>query len=200
MLAETANTPAKRQAWWDRLEPQWQAAFRMATWRHNNPPSDAELTELWQAPALRFVGPTAPYPNLSFELTNASGLAGMSQLTVLVLTNHQVTTIDEVAAMPDLQALFLNNNAITDLSPVTDLTKLELLYVYANGISSLEPVRNLTKLKELYASRNQLTSLDGLTRQHARRLETFFCLPNDSIPDEELTRVEQELGIRCRRH
>lgn len=194
----TAATPADRLRWWVQLEPQWRAAFGPAFFGHAYQPTSEELAELWQTPVLRFAGPQAPYPNLNFELTNCSGLAGMSKLETLVITHHRLEAIHEVATMTKLKSLFVNNNTIRSLTGIESLTRLEQLYGQVNQLESLEPIRHLINLRELYVSFNALTTLDGLTRQHARTLKTFFCLPNEHLPERQLIRVERNLGLRCR--
>jgi len=193
-----ANTPAKRLNWWAGQEPQWQAAFQFAFFGHTRQPTDEELENLWQTPVLRFAGPEAPHPNLGFALTNCSGLRGMSNLEILILTNHRIETLDEVADMPDLKSLFVNNNAIQSLNGIERLTQLAQLYAQVNQIESLEPIRGLTNLREIYASVNALRTLDGLTRKHAASLKAFYCLPNEQLTDRDVLRVERTLGIRCR--
>lgn len=193
-----ADTHAKRFRWWLELEPQWRVAFGFAFFGHPNPPSAEELENLWQTPVLRFAGPRAPYPNMNFELTNGSGLAGMSNLEILVLTNHRLERITEVADMPQLKSLFVNNNALQSLHGIEKLTQLEQLYAQINQLESIEPIRDLIKLREVYVSLNPLKTLDGLTRKHVTALKQFFCLPNDRLTDREIMQVERKIGIRCR--
>lgn len=162
-----------------------------------NPPAPDELESLWQAPALRFAGPQAPHPNMNFELTTCSGLAGMSNLEILVLTNHQLERLDEMASLPQLKGLFVNNNGLRSLHGIETLTQLEQLYAQLNRLESIEPIRNLAKLREVYVSLNALTTLDGLTRQHTA-VKKFFCLPNDGLTDRIIMQTERRLGIRCR--
>ena len=180
------------------LEPQWRAAFSFAFFNHASQPTADELESLWQTPVLRFAGPRAPYPNMNFELTNCSGLAGMSNLETLILTNHQIGTLNGLMAMPGLKSLFVNNNALRSLSGVEQFPRLEQLYAQVNPVDSLEPIRSLTQLNELYVGLTTIKSLDGLTRKHATRLKSFYCLPNDNLTDREIMRVERSLGIRCR--
>ncbi|MBC3788353.1 leucine-rich repeat domain-containing protein [Spirosoma utsteinense] len=193
-----ADTHAKRLTWWSELEPQWRAAFQAASFGHTNQPSYEDLEALWQTTVLRFAGPRAFHPNLPFELSNCSGLAGMSNLEILVLTNHHLDSIAEVAGMPNLKSLFVNNNAIQSLEALSGLTQLTQLYAQINQITSIEPLRNLTGLTEVYINFNALKTLNGLTRKHANILKSFYCLPNDQLPDRETLRVERTLGIRCR--
>lgn len=198
MCPTMADTHAKRLRWWSDLEPQWRAAFQTASFGHTDQPSYEDLETLWQSTVLRFAGPQSFHPNLMFELSNCSGLAGMSNLEILVLTHHHIASIEEVAGMPNLKSLFVNNNAIQRLNGIEGLTNLEQLYAQTNQLSSIEPLRKLTALKELYVNHNALTVLDGLTRKHAGSLRAFFCLPNELLPDREVLRVERALGIRCR--
>lgn len=195
----TADTPAKRYTWWLSLQPQWRAAFSMVFLNHTNHPTDTELINLWETPALRFVGPKAPYPNMNFELDNCSGLAGMSNLQILVLTNHRIEAIDEVATMPQLKSLFVNNNALKTLNGIEKLTSLEQVYAHINKLETLAPLQILTNLREVYVSFNELTDLNGITKKHTKALKAFYCLPNATLPDREVIRVEQRVGIRCQR-
>lgn len=193
-----ADTHAKRLTWWLGLTPVWRSAFQTAILQHSAHPTAEELEYLWQIPAIRFTGPRAPYPNLPFELTDCSGLQGMSNLEIVVLTHHQLGSVTELATLPKLRSLFVNNNSIRSLTGIESLKKLEQLYAQFNQIDSLVPVRELTGLREIYINFNPIKTLDGITAKHARNLKGFFCLPNDDLPDREVMRVEQRLGIRCR--
>lgn len=193
-----ADTHAKRLKWWIELELQWRAAFQMAVLRHTELPTPDELEGLWQTTTLRFAGPEAPHPNLNVELTNCSGLVGMSNLEILIITHHKLEGVNELSTLTNLKSLFLNNNAIRSLAGLEKLTTLEQLYVQVNLIDSLTPIRDLTALRELYVCLNTIRSLEGLTRKHTKRMKAFFCLPNEHLPDRETLRVERNLGIRCR--
>ena len=184
--------------WWQQLESQWKHAFAECFFRHNNEPALTELDQLCSGSAIRLAGPSAPYPNMSFELTNLSGLVGLDNLRIIVVTHQLVETIRELKALPQLTSLFLFNNKITSLEGIENLTQLSQLYVQSNKIVSILEIRNLVNLEELYVNDNLITSLEGLTEEHADKLEKFFCKPNDQLKSKELLRVERELGIRCR--
>lgn len=193
-----ADTHAKRLQWWMQLEPQWRAAFGFAFFNHANQPLADELENLWQTSILRFAGPRAPYPNMNFELTNCSGLKGLSNVEILVLTNHRIDSISELTDMLRLKSLFVNNNNIQRLDGVESLINLEQLYAQINNIDSIEPIQTLKHLKEVYVSLTNLRNLNGLTRKQAASLKQFYCLPNDNLTNKEIMRVERNLGIRCR--
>jgi hypothetical protein len=184
--------------WWQQLEAQWKHAFAECFFKHNNEPKPTELQQLYTGPAIRLAGPSAPYPNLSFELTNLSGLIGLNNLRIIVVTHQLVETIRELKELPQLTSLFLFNNKIINLEGIENLIELSQLYVQSNKITSILEVHNLINLAELYVNDNLITSLEGLTEEHADKLEKFFCKPNDQLKSKELLRVERELGIRCR--
>lgn len=184
--------------WWRQLSPGWKQAFAETVFHHANEPTPGELAQLFALQALRFAGPRAAYANMRFELTDLSGVAALTNLTVLVVIHHRIETITEVQSLTQLKALFLLDNQIKSLAGIEDLLSLEQLYVQLNQIDSLKPVAKLTNLKELYVHDNPLSSLEGLTEAHSEKLEGFFCKPNEGLKQKEIMRVERELYIRCR--
>jgi hypothetical protein len=185
-------------AWWQQLSQQWKLAFAETVFRHSNEPTPGELAQLFAAPALRFAGPRAPFSNMSFELTDLSGLEALTNLEILVVIFQQIETIAELQALIKLKSLFLYNNRIRSIEGIKDLVSLEQLYLQSNRLESLRPVEKLINLKELYVNDNHLASLKGLTEEHADKLEIFFCKPNALLKQKEILRVEKELFIRCR--
>jgi len=165
---------------------------------HSNEPTPAELARLFAATALRFAGPGAPYPNMSFELPDLSGVIALQNLEIFVFTHHAVSSIKELDALTQLKSLFLFNNKIKSLEGIEGLAGLKQLYVQHNEIESILPVKSLTNLEELYINDNQFSSLEGLTEAHSEKLEKFFCKPNDRLKQKEILFTERELGIRCR--
>ena len=90
------------------------------------------MAQLYAAPALRFAGPSAPYPNMNFELTNVSGVKDLRNLETLVVIHHQIEDISELSALKQLKHLFVYDNNISSLSGIEELTNLEILYVQDN--------------------------------------------------------------------
>ncbi|RXK60948.1 leucine-rich repeat domain-containing protein [Lacibacter luteus] len=186
------------QHWWRQLEPQWQQAFSITAFQHTNEPTPDELAQLYATPALRFAGPSAPYPNMNFELTNLSGVEALQNLETLVVIFQKIETVKEVSRLKSLKHLFLYSNQVNSLNGIEALTALEMLYVQDNQISSFQQVEKLINLRELYINGNKIENLNGLTEEHAEKLQMFFCKPNDLLKQKEMLRVERELGIRCR--
>lgn len=183
--------------WWKGLEPQWQKALSISFFRHFNEPRPEELARLFASPSLRLAGPRAPFPNLPFELTSLSALAGLHNLEVLVVTHHQLTHIEELGSLKKLKSLFLFNNQIVSLKGIEELKALEQLYVQFNRIESLKPIKKLVNLKEVYVNDNAISSLDGLTEKHSDKLGRFVCRPNPLLHQKEMIRAENMLGIKC---
>jgi Leucine-rich repeat (LRR) protein len=199
--AQTKAQLARATFWWSKLTDAWKQAFNEVALRRSSTeqlPDDMLLT-VFNSPNHRFCGPQAPYPNMSFELTDMSGLVGLPAATLVVVTFHQLWHIREVSEMPGLKSLFVYENRITSLAGIEDAKDLEELYVQGNQIDSLAPLRNCVKLKRLYCAKNLISSLDGLGKQHADSLEELFCLPNDNLKNTTAFRFEQETGIRCRK-
>jgi Leucine Rich repeats (2 copies) len=184
--------------WWKNLEPLWKQAFAITLFKHPDEPTQEDLALVYNAPALRFAGPEAPFPNMSFEVTNLTGVSQLPNLEILVVTHHKIISIKELETLQRLKSLFLFNNQIKSLEGIEALENLEQLYVQCNQIESIRPIEKLTNLKEVYVNSNRLSSLEGLTEQHADKLTNFFCKPNDLLKQKEIIRVERELGILCR--
>ncbi|MBX2875958.1 MAG: hypothetical protein KTR30_27805 [Saprospiraceae bacterium] len=188
--------------WWDSLEPQWKKAFNEAVLGNGpieNRPTRTEMELIHSAPALRFAGPKAPYPNLSFELTNMSGLAELSQIETLVVTFHSIGKLGDLSHMENLTSLFVNNCQLKSLKGIEELSKLNTLYASVNKIKDIKPIKRLTNLADFQFPYNNITSLKGITNKHTSNMKNFVCLPNDDLPDRDIIKVENRLGIRCKR-
>lgn len=183
---------------WNGLEQQWKDAFGTTVLGHTNTPDALEIERLFSSKVVRMAGPRAPYPNMTFELTNLSGIKHFQDLEILVITHHQIRNIKPIQALTKLKSLFLFNNEIESLEGIEELAELEQLYVQSNKISSLKPLQKLTRLKEAYVNNNLIASLEGLTEAHADTLEVFFCKPNEALKQKEIIYAENQLGIKCR--
>lgn len=187
--------------WWSELSPQWKKAYNeVCLSRSDEAEMPAEVVHsVHHAPALRFTGPTAPFPNMRFELSDFSGLLALKNLQILVVTFHQISTVRMLAELPQLQSLFLNNNRIQSLEGLEALTNLHELYVNVNEITSLKPLKQLTNLHTLYCNHNRIASLEGIGKAHAKHLVNFFCQPNEGLTDAVCIKFEHANGIRCRK-
>ena len=195
------TNPKQRQHWWLALEPQWKKAFNETILRKGpieDLPSDSDLIQLFSHKFLRFAGPQAPFPNMSFELTNLSGLTAFTDAELISVTYHLLTSLGEIAHLTKLKNLFADNNRLAEIDGVKNMLALEELFINNNRITTLKPVAKLTNLKSLYCAANALTSFDGLTEKHSDKLLHFICLPNEGVHQKELIRVEHTLGIRCK--
>lgn len=183
------------------MEPQWQKAINQVMLQKGettDTPDEDGFNRIFEHKFLRFAGPSAPYPNLSFQLTNLSGLAAFEEAELISVTYHQIASIKEIAHLKNLKNLFLDNNCLTSLDGIESLKTLEELYVHGNQIETIKPIENLTQIKVFYCANNKLTALDGLTEEHGDNLRFFVCLPNEGIKQREIIRVENTLGIKCK--
>ncbi|NRB47284.1 MAG: leucine-rich repeat domain-containing protein [Saprospiraceae bacterium] len=188
--------------WWDSLESQWKKAFNEAVLGNGpieNRPTRTEMEAIHQATALRFAGPRAPYPNMTFELTNTTGLAQLDQVQTLVVIFHPIAELGDLSHMKGLTGLFVNNCQLKSLKGIEELMNLNLLYASTNQIKNIKPIKKLINLSDFQFPYNSITSLEGITNKHTSKMKNFICLPNDELPDRDIIKVENRLGIRCRR-
>jgi len=188
--------------WWDSLESQWKKAFNEAVLGNGpieNRPTRTEMESIHNAIALRFAGPTAPYPNMTFELTNTSGLKQLDKVETLVVIFHLIQELGDLSHMKGLTGLFANNCQLQSLRGIENLSNLNLLYISSNEIKDIKPIKTLTKLSDFQFPYNKITSLEGITNKHVAKMKNFVCLPNEDLPDRDIIRVENRLGIRCKR-
>lgn len=190
----------KYRQWWDALPAIWHRAFNQAYWGKGEvllAPTDEELHSLWHAEVLRLAGPRALYPNLSFELDELEALRPLHHLKFLVVIHHRIRSLAPLAGLTGLTGLFVLDNALESLVGVESLKALTVLQFQYNAVASLEPLRHLTQLEEVYATHNALRSLEGITEAHSDRLRAFRVLPNAQLPQREVIKVENLMGVRC---
>ena len=188
-------------AWWDGLSDAWKQALNEVALRRSStePLGEEMLMTVFTSPNHRFAGPTAPFPNMSFELEDISGLVGIPNMELAVVIHHKLSHIHEAVSFTNLRSLFIHNNKITSLEGLEGLTQLKEIYCNVNEIDSLKPLEGLTNLHTLYCNYNLLSNLDGIGEQHADTLENFYCMPNPNLKESVAMRFEREVGIRCKK-
>ncbi len=102
----------------------------------------------------------------SNDISDLTPLAGLNNLTRLILTSTGVADLAPLAGLTNLTRLFLGDNSIADLTPLAGLTNLTDLWLWDNDLSDLTPLAGLTNLTRLELSStgvSDLTPLAGLT-------------------------------------
>ena len=123
-----------------------------------------------------------------------TGLEHATNLTTLIILDHDVSDLSPIAGLTNLKTLQLNFNSISDLSPIAGLTNLETFSAADNDIRDTSPLRNLTNLTTLTLNANtklganleglrSLTNLTELrmTSMNARDLSPLKGLTNLKI-------------------
>lgn len=202
IVKTTPEELQRARKWWQDLEAQWKMAYNEAVFGKGptlEPPhDDALMVLLIQADTLRFAGPMAIHPNITTPLTNLSGLIPLYHLTYLSITNMHFSSVRELSRFTKMRHLFLYENRIESLVGIEQMTDLVDLYIQGNQITDLSPIKNLTNITTLYANNNKLTKLDGLTTKHGDKMKRFYIQPNHDLPDREILRIQNEVGIICR--
>ena len=198
-LAPTPEQIAQNLAWWNTLSEPWKRAFNEVIRQNSTAdvPDDETLHSICTAEVHRFSGPGAPFPNMSFELEDMSGITGLNNLKILILGFQKLTSLREIGHLKELRSLFVFNNQIDSLEGIESLENLTDLYFNVNQVSSLVPLQHLTNLQTIYCNYNNITSLEGIGEQHVQNLKNFVCLPNEQLAFKEIGRMERDIGIQC---
>ncbi len=91
-----------------------------------------------------------------------SALAGLTQLTSLILRSNNISDISPLAALKQLTWLDLGNNNISDISPLAVLKKLTWLGLGHNNISDISPLAELKQLNGLGLEGNNISDISAL--------------------------------------
>lgn len=203
IIKTTPDELKRARQWWKDLEMQWKLAYNEAVFGKGptmEPPKDDELMILLiRADALRFAGPLAAHPNMTTTLTNLSGLIPLYHLTYLSVSNMQITSLTPLRPFTKMRHLFVYDNKLTSLRGIENMLEMEDLYAQDNEIEDLLPIARLTKIKTLYVNGNKLKNARGLTEAHGATMKELFILPNDEMPQREVIRIQNEIGLICRR-
>ncbi|MAN99242.1 leucine-rich repeat domain-containing protein [uncultured Roseovarius sp.] len=84
-------------------------------------------------------------------------------VTSLNLNAKQITNVTPIAGMPELTSLLLYNNNIRDVQPMRNLRKLKTLNLGKNQLSSI-PIVFSQDLENLYVTENQIVNPSAVTR------------------------------------
>ena len=189
------------QLWWNSLSDPWKCAFNETMLRRTsiNCPDEHDLYAIYQCQTLRLAGPTAPYPNMSFELEDLTGLKGLQHVNLVIIVFQKLASLQALATLKQITSLFVHNNQIISLEGVEDLINLKEIYFNVNEVTSLHPLSRLTNLHTVYCNYNRIGSFEGIGLQHRANLKQFICLPNRFIPEAEIIRMERDIGIHCKK-
>jgi hypothetical protein len=202
IIKSTPEEVLRAKKWWNDLEAQWKMVYNEALLGKGPvlaPPSDDELMMLvLGVTSIRIAGPLAVNPNTSIILTNLSGLIPLYNLTYLSISNMKITNLLELKRHTKLEHLFVYDNKLTSLSGIEGMQNLKELYFQNNEISDLSPIKGLIKLETIYATGNTFDKINGITTQH-ENIKNFYVMPNPNLRDREVIRVQNEIGILCKK-
>ena len=152
------------KAWWNGLDPIWQAIFRNAIATQSETPNALELQQILD---LRELEITPELPIISIE-----PLTDLMWLERLTINNQGVSDLKPLANKEFLLELNAQNNPISSLSPIESSTLLELLNIENTQSKDLGPLSKLNNLVTLNASGTIVKSLKPLSS--LQKLENLF--------------------------
>ncbi len=148
---------------WLELSDDWKKALQHAFLRQGETiylPSEKDLRALFRTEKLEIIGNGIllfGLEQLSFKLSDLSGLQYFSQL----------------------KELNLAGNNLKNLKGIEHLKHLELLNLTANQLTTLRGLRYLKGLKSLLVRDNKLKNLSEI--QHLTQLEILDCIHNNNL-------------------
>jgi Leucine-rich repeat (LRR) protein len=151
-------------AWWNGLDPIWQAIFRNAIGTNDETPNALDLQRIMDIQELE-IG--VEFPIISLEPLNSC-----NWLERLTINNQSVRDIAPLANKDFLIELNMQNNPISSLKPIESSTLLELLNIENTQISDLGPLSKMNNLITLNASGTPVKSLKPLSG--LQKLENLF--------------------------
>jgi internalin A len=125
------------------------------------------------------------------QVSDLSPLAGLVNLKTLEIKDSYITDLSPLAGLSNLERLDLSKNQIVDLSPLAGLSKLKSLTLDFNQIADFQPLAGLNNLKFLRLSHNKISSLQPLTG--LRKLISVY-LDNNPIGEKV---CPKRVDFRC---
>lgn len=198
----TEQDEEKYLNWWQNLTDTWKKAMNQVGFQKGEITDDLtveEIHDLFHSEVLRFAGPEAMFPNLTFEIGDLEAVKDFKNLKTLVAINSGIQSLKPIANLVNLEGLFVLDNQLKTITGVEKMLNLKQFYFQNNQVISIEPLKKLTNLVDVFAFDNAIKSLKGLTENHSRNLTNFRILPNVDLPQKEIIKTENRLGIRCLR-
>ncbi len=177
VIVEASRTELEN--WWHGLEEQWKMAFNQAVLTRGEvmtTPDEDQLRSLLKRKKIDIVGSGIllfGLNQLSFKLTNLSGLDELSQVEELNISGHDLTS----------------------LRGVEHLEKVDFLNCTSNQITTIEEVGYLKNLKTLIIQDNDLVNVRGVEK--LKQLEYFNCLYNSRLKSVIHVKELSNLQVFC---
>ncbi len=175
-------TKTELENWWHGLEEQWKMAFNqavLARGESTTTPDEDQIRSLFKRKKIDIVGSGIllfGLNQLSFKLTNLSGLDELSQVEELNISGHDLTSLHGIEHLGELDFLNCTSNKITTIEEIRYLKKLKTLIIQDNdliSISGIEQLKELEYFNSLYNSRlKSVIQVKGLSNLQV------FCVDN----------------------
>lgn len=150
---EKEATLQELEIWWYNLEDQWKIAFNQAILQKGETtftPDEANLRSLFNRKKFDIVGSGIllfGLNQLSFKLTNLSGLKELTQIVELNLSGHDLTNLKGIEHFKQLEFLNCTSNKIRNFNELKYLTSLKTLIIQDNELQSLRHIEALNQLE-----------------------------------------------------
>lgn len=183
---------------WGCLSDDWKKAFQHAFLRNGETvylPSEKNLRALFSTQKLEIVGTGIllfGLEQLSFKLTDLSGLEHFSQLKELNIAGNQLKNIKDIQHLKNLELLNLTANQLTTLRGLQHLKKLKYLFIRDNHLKNLSEIQHLKQLEILDCINNKrLHSIGKLLR--TKTLQELYIYDFKATIRVEIEQLQKRL-------
>lgn len=197
-------TRTELENWWDNLEEQWKYAFNQTVLTRGEVlaiPDEDQLRGLFKRKKIDIVGSGILFfglNQLSFKLTNLSGLKELSQIEELNISGHDLADLHGIEHFEQLDFLNCTSNQITTMEHIKDITTLKTLIIQDNNLFDLQGIENMSQLEYFNCLYNG--TLKSISRINKLPKLQIFCVDNYKtiirMQLEELEKVHPTLEVR----
>ena len=117
--------------------------------------SDSSVFRCWNGSSLSSL-------TVSSGLTEIEGLAGLTSLTYLDISENAIQDLSRIGGLTSLRELYASWNQISSIDPLSALTSLEVLHVSDNLLRDIGIVENMPHLIDFEANCNYIQDVSPL--------------------------------------
>lgn len=183
---------------WYSLSDDWKKAFQQAFFRNGENvylPSEKDLRTLFSTTKLEIVGNGIllfGLEQLSFKLTDLTGLERFTQLKDLNLAGNQLKNLKGIEHLKNLESLNLTANQLTTLRGIRHLKKLKYLFIRDNHLKNLSEIQHLNQLAILDCMNNKRLNSIGKLLQ-TKTLQELYIYDFKAKIQLEVEQLQEQL-------
>jgi hypothetical protein len=124
-------------------------------------------------------------------ISDVTPLAGLTNLTTLVLNQNRIRDVSPLAGLVNLTDLDIHHNQIRDISALSGLTKLRRLAIRENPIRDISPLEGIVAIQVLILSSTDVNDISPLLAMRSlEHLDLRECPLDRSAYDTYIPQIQ----------